>query len=386
VPWTEPRPDGSYRAGWRDAAGRQRRKSGFRREADARRYAGEQESRARRGEVVLSGRSITWGEWCDHWLTLRQVEPSTSSSDAARLRAHVRPRWDGVRLNRITREDVQAWANDLSRAGLAPATVVRVFHLLSASLVDAVKYGRLAVSPAEHVDLPAATPGHERYLTRAELDVILEHLNEPYRSMAALLAGTGLRFGELAGLHWQRVDLGERLLSVVEVYDSTEREIKPYPKSGSRKVRSVPLASWVAEILDALPRTPGPCGVPHRSGVACRSGLVLPAPRGRALDERNVRPRHWVPAVRAAGVGPTRLHDLRHTCASWLVQSGRTLQEVAEILGHESITTTMRYAHLSSARYDLARAALDEYGPGREKAPVVEVTTGANVIPLRRVR
>lgn len=294
MPWSEARPDGTHRAGWRDASGKVRRKSGFRRASEAVRYAGEQEAKARRGEVVPTGRALTWGQWCDVWLTLRAVEPSTVDSDASRLRAHVRPRWDAQRLNRITRAEVQAWVNELACV-LAPGSVGRVFHLLSASLVAAVEHGHLAASPAVRIKLPPSARGHERFLTRAELDAVLEYLNEPYRAMAAILAGTGLRFGELAGLHWQRVDLDERMLHVIETFDSVDRVIKPYPKSGSKKVRGVPLAGWVVAELAALRLRSGQarsCGVEHRSGAVCRSGLAIPAPRGAALDERNVRPRH----------------------------------------------------------------------------------------------
>jgi integrase len=71
----------------------------------------------------------------------------------------------------------------------------------------------------------------------------------------------------------------------------------------------------------------------------------------------------------AAGIESFRFHDLRHTFASWLVQRGRTLKEVQEALGHQTITMTMRYSHLAPDRLRAAVAALDGMLPARESEP-----------------
>jgi integrase len=76
------------------------------------------------------------------------------------------------------------------------------------------------------------------------------------------------------------------------------------------------------------------------------------------LDAHNFGRRQWATAVGLAGVDHVRLHDLRHTTASWLVQAGITLQEVQRILGHASIVTTGRYSHLGDSQDAAVRAAL----------------------------
>src|SRR5262249_30325881 len=71
----------------------------------------------------------------------------------------------------------------------------------------------------------------------------------------------------------------------------------------------------------------------------------------------------WETALHAARIDNFRFHDLRHTCASWLVQKGRSLQEVKDLLGHKSLAMVLRYAHLSPERLRAAVAVLDDVLP-----------------------
>lgn len=335
--------------------------SGHRNRATALRVAGEHEARDRRGELTDGGRCPTWGEWLPIWLEGRIVEPSTAAGDAHRIRTYLLPQWGRQRLNRIRLGDVQAWANTLGRTDAAPSTVEKVVRLFSASMTAAVRHDRIPVltNPCTGVRLARAAPGHERYLTRDEVDRLVYHLNEPYRLAVLILAGTGLRWGEFAGLHWHRV-LDTGLIDVVETWDSTARRIKPYPKSHKR--RTVPIPSWLAEPLaEAADRAPRrrDCGLPHAHGGArCRSGLVVAGRLGAPLDDRNFGRRQFAEAYTAAGIDALRVHDLRHTYASWLVQAGVSLQEVQRLLGHASITTTQRYAHLGLSQHAHVLAAL----------------------------
>lgn len=373
--WAEQLPSGNWRACWRDLQGRKRgtvrdpvTNRPFTKESHASRVAGSKEDDARRGIATADGKAPKWSEWLPYWLEARVVEPSTARQDLTRINRYLTPKWGERRLNTITRREVQLWANALAREPakgrkreIGPTTIQRILHLFSASMHAAVLDERvpLTANPCTAIEIAPATPGAERYLTREEVDRIAHYLNEPYKTAWLILCGTGLRFGELAGLHWNRVNLDQGSIAVVEAWDAAAAEVKPYPKS--KKPRSVPIPSWLRPVLEAAlanAHTEG-CGLRHRRGVICRSSLVVPAARGGALDGHNFGRRDFATAVELAKVEPCRLHDARHTYASWLRQAGIPLETIQDLLGHASIITTQRYAHLGNTQNAAVKAALD---------------------------
>jgi integrase len=366
--WTEPLPDGGYRGMWRDASGRRRSASfdrrtrqrfdGPRGQQKALAYAIGQEAIARDNGPQADHRGLTWGQWSERWLQLRRTESNTGRTDLARIRIYLEPRWGRVRLRDIRHRDIQAWINELDDSDLSGSTVRQINYLLSASLKAAVRSGHIQSNPCQLIELPTANTGKERYLTKSEFWYAHYWLSDQLHADAAvLLAFTGLRFGELAGLHWTRVDLERKQLTVAETWEAVEHRVKPYPKS--KKPRQIPLADPVLDVLASLPPASGPCGQPHPKGSPrCTSPLVLTDPGGQPIDYDRLA-RDWRTALDLAGLEPARIHDLRHSCASWLVQDGVPIAMVQKIMGHSSITTTMRYAHFAPGQYDQVLATLN---------------------------
>lgn len=357
--WTEKLPSGKHRGLYRDAAGRRRSVGTFPHKAAAMRAAAAKEIEVRRRlRDDPDAHKKLWGVWVEEWWPTRGVEPSTERTDRGRLEKHLKPRWEGVQLGAIRRYDVKRWVADLLRGGMSPSTAQRCVHLLSASLVAAVDAEILDGNPAARIDVAKGGQKVERFLTHAEFDAVLEQMStDDERLVAEFLAYTGLRWGEMAGLHAHRVDLARAQVWVVETYDEKSSQIKAYPKGEA--ARSVPLtASLVEQLKTRLADRPtGPCGVDHRLGD-CRHRLVFTSPRGSVLSNSNYANRVWLPALLDAKVERARLHDLRHTYASWLLQAGVSLAEVGQLLGHKVAATTQRYAHLGEVRHDSVLAAL----------------------------
>jgi integrase len=344
----------------------------IRSKAEARRRAAVEEDKTRQlpGTVDRKAGRTTWGAWADEWWPRRKVEPGTLARDLSRRRTHLAPRWDTVRLDSITRDAVQAWVDDLHAGGMAPSTVARCYHLLSASMRAAVLAGRIAASPCVSIDLPTTPPPDERFLTWEEVEAITHFLPPRDSLLVWFLVGTGLRWGEAVGAHRHRLHLEQQRLDVHEVWDERIGEIKPYPKG--RQKRTVPLPGWLVEKLQAYlaeqPET-ATCAARHRSGSRCRSALIVPGRGGAVVEYHGWRRTRWADACAKAKIGGVTIHDLRHTYASWLVQDGVSIEALSELLGHASVITTQRYAHLGSSQWDAVRGVLEAKGnvPGQRR-------------------
>ncbi|MCF8784176.1 tyrosine-type recombinase/integrase [Rhodococcus ruber] len=372
--WTRQLPSGRYQGMYRDAAGRIRSAGTFDRKKDAMNAAATKEQSEQLSPTSAEAARLTWGDWEPRWLAARRVAPGTLARDQLRLAKHVRPRWENTRLRDITAHQIQTWLRELEDTGLSPSTVTKCFHLLSSSLRAAVHARLLTTSPATGVKLPKQGQHLDRFLTDAELGELLYELDPPDVLVVELLVGTGLRLGEALGLHWESVDLLARTLRVTRSWDSVGRTMKP-PKSWQQ--RTVPISQRLAKMLqdELTARGPGtPADVAYDPKVTARTGLVLRGRRGNnPLDGAKLRVR-WERAFTHANarlatdgreeITAARLHDLRHTYASRLVQAGVPILAVKDLLGHQSVLTTQRYSHLANSQWDAVRAVLGD-GPAR---------------------
>lgn len=357
--WTEKLPSGKYRGLYRDAGGKRRSVGSFGHKAEALREASAKEAEVRKQmKADPHAYKQTWSTWADKWWPTRSVAPSTARTDARRRRTHLDERWADVPLGSITRQDVKAWAADMAAAGTGPATIQRAVHLFSASLNAAVDAEILATNPAARIKLPKGAKAQERFLTREEYEALCEQLpTKDDQLVTDLLVYTGMRWGELAGLHWHRVDLKRGVVRVVETWDEAAGMMKPYPKG--KRARDIPLTPALVRTLTARRKEQAAamkCGVDHAAGK-CRSGLVVTTEGGSVLRNSNWSP-VWRGALANAGIGHARVYDLRHSYASWLLQAGIPLAEVGRLMGHVSTQTTAGYAHLAETPSAAVLAAL----------------------------
>lgn len=253
-----------------------------------------------------------------------------------------------VPVGQVTRQAVGSAVVELS-ARLSDKSIANAHGLLSTVLSSAVEEGILSRHPSRGLRLPRRTE-HQRVEPRAlspeEFAGLLDHMPAHWRPLLVTLAGTGLRWGEAAALQVGDVDTTRRTLRVVRARkEGVGNPIGPTKTRRSRRTVVLP-----SQVLDALR--------PLCAGRAPTDPLFR-GPRDGQVDREVVR-RAWWLARAAAGLPGVRIHDLRHTHASWLVAAGVPLPEVSRRLGHESITTTVDvYGHMSPDLQASAAAAAD---------------------------
>lgn len=388
---------GTYRANWRDATGRQRAKT-FPTKKQASAFLAETEAALTRGTYVdpHAGRML-FEVYAAKWAAGRNDELVTIARDASVMRHRVLPRWGAVPIGRINHSDVQQWASELGQH-LAPATVRECCRLLRAVLALAVRDRIIAENPAEGVRLPKRrrTDADEQAITREAFAALLPEIPERYRALVALAGGTGLRWGECVGLTWDAIDLDKATVKVSRVGVEVAGTVtfKPYPKSRAGR-RTVPLPPFVVEALrhhrEIVP--PGASGevFTNEAGgsmrrtvfrawiwrpALVRAGLlgkvVQAGPRtwqatwrdrtGNEVTEEFPNRRVARARVSRMAQGGLRFHDLRHSYATWLISDGVPLNDVARVMGHEQISTTLdRYTHAFEAGADRVRKSLADF-------------------------
>ena len=230
---------------------------------------------------------------------------------------------------------VQAWVSQLAAAGMSPSRIRQAYRLLSQMLAAAEMDGLLAITPCRGIRLPR-TPEHEPHvLTPEQVERLVSEMRPPYDLFVLVLAYTGLRFGEVAGLRSRYVDtFGNRLLVAGSLSEAAGMVTMEEPKSHQH--RAVTMPAFLSERLDDhLAR--------HREWSGPEV-LVFVSPQGLPVRHSNFLHRIWTPAVAAAGID-ARPHDLRASHATWLYDAGWSPVEIAARLGHAKATiTTKHYA------------------------------------------
>ncbi len=255
--------------------------------------------------------------------------------------AHLIPVFGDTQLRLITKDAVQSFLTAKAKNGSSWKTVKLIRTAFGGIIEAAVRDELLASNPVRRTRLPRRGPEKESAPIAAEnVTTLIEKLAEPSRSIAALLAMTGLRIGELLALRWQDVDLKNGFLSVNQsVYEGHFDE----PKS-KRSKRRVPLGPKSVEILRILPRKD-----------EAPSALIFRARNGAPLSRRNLLNRQLKPACKALGLTGVNWHWLRHANATLLDSVGAPLGTVQALLGHSSSETT-RETYIGSVPADARRA------------------------------
>ena len=292
---------------------------------------------------------ITFGEYAEAWLESRaDLKPKTRHQYQSLMRQHITPTWHTVPLAKITFGSLTHWVSQLSQSGLGPSGIRQSVFVMSAALDHAVRSGRIRSNPARGLGLPRPKRRDYVFLTHGQVLTLADAAGR-WRLLILVLAYTGLRWGEATALRVCDIDFDRRRIDVRRAFsDVGGRVVLGTPKS--HQSRTVPLPRFVAVELAA--------GVDGKRP----DDLVFTMPGGSVMRLSNWRLITFVPARTRAGLSDRfRIHDLRHTAASLMIQAGYPPKMLQEIMGHASITTTLDlYGHLYPGEMDRYADRLDE--------------------------
>jgi integrase len=359
------RPDGNYRARYRGPDGNEHAKH-FARKVDAQRWLDEQTAAMVTGQYVnpRAGR-VTFRQRGDQWRTTAPHGPTTAYLVERALEKRVYPEIGDIPIGAIRTTQVQALVTGWG-ATLAPSSVRVMYGYVVSVFAAAVRDKVIAVSPCDGVRLPPARRKQVEIPPLSVLDVLRDALPPRLRAVVDLVAGSGLRQGEVFGLEVNGLDfLRTRAVDVHQQLVTLPKQVYLGRVKTAESQRVVPLAAVTLEVLAAhlaaFPVRPVPITDrtdPHKPAQR-EAQLVFTLDDGRPVS-RHAWAYLWHPAARAAELAPrTGLHALRHQYASLLIRHGESVKTVQKRMGHSSAAITLdTYSHLWPDADDRTREAV----------------------------
>ena len=356
------RPDGQWRARYRDDAGREHARH-FDRKVDAQRWIDEVTTSIVTGQYVdpRAGKA-TLRTYAEDWRAAQPHGPSTRDRIERELRLHVYPVLGDVAIAKIRPSSVQALVSGLP---LAPSSAGKILETLRMLFRAAQRDRVIAVDPTDGVRLAPAPRSDTWFPAPEQVIALRENLPPRFRGVVDLVIGSGLRQGEVFGLEVSHLDflrarevtVAQQLLSLAPVRLAVPKSAESYRvvplAPETLAAMSAHLAAFPAATVDMLDHTN------PRKPATRPARLVFTSARGLRVS-RGSWSSVWSPAAAAAGFPKgSGLHSLRHLYASALIRYGESVKVVQRRLGHASADVTLRiYTHLWPDSDDRTREAV----------------------------
>jgi integrase len=291
--------------------------------------------------------------WLDTLTTNATVRPRTAADYRSILNRYVLPTLGRYRIGRLQPTHLRRLYGELRERGLAARTVRQAHEVVRNLLNAAVRDGIIARNPAT-LAANVLPKEERREPTTIERDKLVAFLDAAETAaegpLWTVLLLTGLRPSEALALRWSDIDLEGRRLRVQRVLVERAGVAHAFapPKSQTSR-RTVPLAARVVAALRAQRKAQATARL--FAGEKWKDqGLVFTNTTGGPLRQSNLRPK-FVKLLDAAGLPRIRPYDLRHSCATLLLEDGEDIAVVSAMLGHSSLALTAKhYAHVTERR------------------------------------
>ncbi len=283
------------------------------------------------------GEDKTFKEVMEKYMAEQSSKKSSAERDKSSL-THLRPFFGDYLLRDITPSLINEYKTKRNAEEASPCTINRELSLMKHAFNIALKeWEWVNQNPVLRVSMEKEPPSRDRWLTFEEEKRLLAFSSPWLQEIIVFAVETGCRREEMLSLDWRSVDLLKRTAVIFG------------KKTGDR--RTVPLTQKAFEVLEARARV--------RSKLrSINQDLVFTHPEAQRVNINTLR-KVFNAALRRAKIEGFRFHDLRHTFASRLAQSGVDPYAIQRLMGHKTFTTTQRYAHHYSESLRVGIRALE---------------------------
>jgi integrase len=287
-------------------------------------------------EVKQADVDMTFG---DFWEVYKQdmkvrLRESTMITKTYIVDLKVLPYFKDTPLCDIKATDIREWQNHLMKQGYKETYLKTVNNQLTAMFNYAVKYYELRQNPCSKAGSIGKSRADEmQFWTKEEFEKFIVGVSDKPQSYTAfmVLFWTGMRIGELMALSYQNIDFDNNTISIIKSYQRLNGKDVITPPKTPRSVRTVTMPVFLSEVLKTY--------VNRLYGLMSYDRIFHFTKY--FLEHELMR------GVKNTGVKKIRLHDLRHSHASMLIEMGTPILEVRDRLGHEKVETTLNtYGHL----------------------------------------
>jgi len=248
-----------------DPHGKERSKN-FARKVDAEKFLHTVEVQKIRGEWTdPAARRVNFSEWATQVDATRpNRRESTRARDSSYLRNLILPTFGDAEIGAVQPNEIRAWIADLQGQGYAPGTIAKAYQILSRVFRVAVADGLIARTPCREIKLPKDDRDENRFLTVSEIEHLADAIDPRYRVWVLTAAYTGLRFGELAALRTDDLDLLRRTVRVDEQLSRQGSwQMVAGPLKSKKAYRTIGIPAFLCDALAAHSAST------HRSRIWC---------------------------------------------------------------------------------------------------------------------
>lgn len=324
-------------------------------------------------KLSLSPNDMLFSDFLKSWLedVRPSIEASTYFSYRNTVLSSICPYFEklGIKLYDLTTNDIQKfYRHKMDADGVSANTIYHYHANIHKCLNYAVKTGRIKKNPSDNVDLPKKQPHIANFYTAEELKKLLEYAKgSPIELIVRLAAWFGLRRGEILGIRWQDVDLASKTLFIsgtIKDKGSSGSKIhnmyyKPSAKT-SASIRSFPMPDQAVLYLSNLKQLQASWPTLNPDYNHKWDGFVFIRPNGDLIPLEYVS-RTFPKLCERAGLRRLKLHELRHTNISLLLEAGASMKELQEWAGHSSYTTTANiYSHIQAKTKERLTEAIEK--------------------------